>query len=81
MNLNDIFLTEMHEPAIPGMQDVQDDNSQPDFEEYTRKTRLTLKQINKLRSMLDLRNVEYKDNLKDIQKQYAPAQQEAMPPL
>jgi hypothetical protein len=76
MNLNEMF-----EPAIPGMQDVQDDNSQPDFEEYTRKTRLTLKQINKLRSMLDLRNVEYKDNLKDIQRQYAAPAAEAMPPM
>jgi hypothetical protein len=76
MNLNEMF-----EPAIPGMQDVQDDNSQPDYEEYTRKTRLTLKQINKLRSMLDLRNVEYKDNLKDIQRQYAAPAAEAMPPL
>jgi hypothetical protein len=76
MNLNEMF-----EPAIPGMQDVQDDNSQPDFEEYTRKTRLTLKQINKLRSMLDLRNVEYKDSLTKIRQQYAPAQQEAMPPM
>jgi hypothetical protein len=76
MNLNEMF-----EPAIPGMQDVQDDNSQPDFEEYVRKTRLTLKQINKLRSMLDLRNVEYKDNLKDIQRQYAAPAAEAMPPL
>ena len=76
MNLNEMF-----EPAIPGMQDVQDDNSQPDYEEYTRKTRLTLKQINKLRSMLDLRNVEYKDNLKDIQRQYAAPAAEAMPPM
>ena len=76
MNLNEMF-----EPAIPGYQDVQDDNSQPDFEEYVRKTRLTLKQINKLRSMLDLRNVEYKDNLKDIQQQYAAPAAEAMPPL
>ena len=76
MNLNEMF-----EPAIPGMQDVQDDNSQPNFEEYTRKTRLTLKQINKLRSMLDLRNVEYKDNLKDIQRQYAAPAAEAMPPM
>ena len=76
MNLNEMF-----EPSVPGMQDVQDDNSQPNFEEYTRKTRLTLKQINKLRSMLDLRNVEYKDNLKDIQRQYAAPAAEAMPPM
>ena len=71
----------MFEPSIPGLQDVGDDNSQPDFEEYVRKTRLTLKQINKLRSMLDLRNVEYKDNLKDIQRQYAAPAAEAMPPM
>jgi hypothetical protein len=65
MNLNEMF-----DQAVPGYQDLQDDNSQLD-DNATRKTRLTLKQINKLRRMLDVRNVEYKEKLKKIQKQYA----------
>jgi hypothetical protein len=74
MNLNEMF-----DQAVPGYQDVQDDNTQLD-DDATRKTRLTLKQINKLRRMLDLRNIEYKEKLKKIQKQYAAPAGEAMPP-
>ena len=72
-------LFEMFDQAVPGYQDVQDDNTQLD-DDATRKTRLTLKQINKLRRMLDLRNVEYREKLKKIQKQYAAPTGEAMPP-
>ena len=69
----------MFDQAVPGYQDVQDDNTQID-DDATRKTRLTLKQINKLRRMLDLRNIEYKEKLSKIQKQYAAPAGEAMPP-
>ena len=41
----------------------------------SRKTKLTLKQIRKLRKMLDVRNYERTEHLKDIRKQYAPAQE------
>jgi hypothetical protein len=37
-----------------------------------RKTRLTLKQISKLRKMNELRELEFKNKLKDIKAQYAP---------
>ena len=54
-----------------GHQDVADDNSVPTMYD-TRKTKLTLKQINKLRQLNDVRMYEYQENLKQIKKQYAP---------
>jgi hypothetical protein len=73
-------LLEMFDQAVPGYQDVQDDNTQLD-DDATRKTRLTLKQVNKLRKMLDVRNVEYKEKLKKIQKQYAAPAGAMQPPM
>jgi hypothetical protein len=40
-----------------------------------RKTRLTLRQLNKLRKMNDIRALEYKDKLKLVRKQYQPPAQ------
>jgi hypothetical protein len=40
-----------------------------------RKTRLTLRQINKLRQMNDVRSYEYKEKLKLVRQQYAPPPQ------
>jgi hypothetical protein len=37
-----------------------------------RKSRLTLRQLNKLRKMNDVRTYEYKEKLKKIRTQYAP---------
>jgi len=71
-----MILNELYDMGLEKYQDVEDDNSQPD-DYSTRKTRLTLKQINKLRQMLDLRNVEYKEKLSKIQKQYATPAPEA----
>lgn len=60
-------------PAIPGMQDLQDDNS---TKYALRQTRLTLKQINKLRKMNDIREYEKEAKLKNIRAQYgAPAEE------
>jgi hypothetical protein len=64
-------LFEMFEPAIPGYQDVESDNSKPKWKE-SRKTKLTLKQIRKLRKMNDVRNYEKVSYLKKIHQQYAP---------
>jgi len=72
MNLYEFF-----EPAQPGYQDVEDDNSQPQLYD-TRKTKLTLKQINKLRQLNDIRTYEYQENIKKIKKQYAPPAQPAL---
>ena len=64
-------LFEMFDAAIEGYQDVAQDNSQPQKNQL-RKTRLTLRQLSKLRQMNDVRTYEYKEKLKDIRKQYAP---------
>lgn len=63
-------LFEMFEPAIPGYQDVESDNSRPQWRE-SRKTKLTLRQIRKLRKMNDVRNYEKANYLKKIHAQYS----------
>ena len=59
------------------MQDVQDDNTQPQLGDL-RKTKLTLRQINKLRRMNDVRTFEYTEKLKLLKNQYQIA---AQPPV
>ena len=39
----------------------------------TRKTRLTLEQLRKLRKLSDLKAAEYQASIKEIRKQFAPA--------
>ena len=73
-------LMEMFKPPVDGYQDVQDDNSKPKWKE-SRKTKLTLKQLRKLRKMNDVRNYEKATNLKSIRKQYAPAAGAEQPTL
>jgi hypothetical protein len=63
-------LFEMFDPATAGYQDVSADNSQPKWRE-SRKTKLTLKQIRKLRKMNDVRNYEKASYLKKINAQYS----------
>lgn len=70
-------LFEMFDAPINGMQSVNDDNSKPVWK-TSRKTKLTLKQIRKLRRMLDVRNYEKKKYLENVRKQYgAKPEQEA----
>lgn len=64
-------LFELFDPAIAGYQDVESDNSKPQWKQ-SRKTKLTLLQIRKLRKMMDVRNYEQKQNLKKIHAQYGP---------
>lgn len=75
-------LFEMFDKAITGYQDLDSDESAPKYHEL-RKTKLTLRQIRKLRRMMDVRNYERSNNLKKLRKQYAPPMQEpgAMPGL
>ena len=69
-----MILNEIYEASPSAYQDLSQDNSQPTLND-TRKTRLTLGHINKLRLMNELRAVEKKQDLKRIRKQYAaPAQ-------
>lgn len=73
-------LFEMYDAPKQGLQDVEQDNSQPKWKQV-RKTKLTLKQIRKLRKMNDVRNYERVQNLKKIRKQYTPAPAEGQPTL
>lgn len=63
-------LFEMFDPPVAGFQDVDQDNSKPVWR-TSRKTKLTLKQIRKLRKMLDVRNFEKKEYLKKVREQYS----------
>jgi hypothetical protein len=65
-------LFEFYNPSPTGWQDVEDDQSQPKWGE-TRKTKLTLGMISKLRKMQDVQAYERAKELKRIRAQYAPA--------
>jgi len=69
-----MILNELYERSPQAYQDVAQDNSQPRLHDL-RKTKLTLRQLNKLRRMNDVRAYEFKQKLKDIQVQYAPPAQ------
>jgi len=66
-----MILNELYEREPEAYQDLSQDNTQPQMGQL-RKTRLTLRQINKLRKMNDIRAVEFRDKLKDLRAQYAP---------
>jgi antitoxin component HigA of HigAB toxin-antitoxin module len=71
---NIMHLIEMFNPPVPGYQNIADDNSKPVWR-TSRKTKLTLEHIRKLRKMLDVRNFEKKEYLKKVKEQYGiPAQ-------
>jgi hypothetical protein len=65
-------LFEMFDPPVYGFQDPKSDNSRPVWR-TSRKTKLTLKQIRKLRRMLDVRNYEKKEHLAKVREQYGAA--------
>lgn len=69
-----MILAEFWDKEPQAYQDLAQDNSTIRKDDL-RKTRLTLRQLNKLRQMNDVRAVEYKDKLKDIKLQYAPPAQ------
>ena len=66
-----MILNELYDKSPTAYQDLSADNSQTTLNSL-RKTRLTLRQINKLRQMNSVREYEFKEKLKDIRKQYAP---------
>ena len=66
-------LFEMFDSAIPGYQNLEDDNSKPVWR-TSRKTKLTLEMIRQLRKMIDVRNFEKKEYLKKVKEQYSAAQ-------
>ena len=64
-----MILNEVFDTPISGMQDLNSDNSQPVYR-TSRKTKLTLKQIRKLRRMMDVRRYESTLYLTKVRKQY-----------
>jgi len=74
MNLLEIF-----EPIPTGYQTEKDDNSAVKLCDL-RKTKLTLKQLNRLRIMNDIRKLEHEKKIEAVQSQYkaAPAAQPGM---
>lgn len=64
-------LFEVFAPPISGFQDVEADNSKPQLNQ-SRKTKLTLKQIRKLRKMIDVRTYDKKLHRKRVHIQYGP---------
>jgi hypothetical protein len=73
-------LMEMFDAPVQGYQDAEKDSSRPKWKQ-TRKSKLTLRQIRKLRKMNDVRNYEKSQNLKKIRKQYQPAPAEGAPAM
>lgn len=69
-----MILNELYQRDPGAYQDVAQDNTQPRLGDL-RKTKLTLRQLNKLRRMNDVRTYEFKEKLKKIQQQYAPPAQ------
>ena len=69
-----MLLTEFFKKENNSRQDLSQDNSQVELGDL-RKSRLTLRQLNKLRKMQDVRTFEYKEKLKKIRKQYKPPPQ------
>lgn len=69
-----MLLNEFFEREPSAYQDLSQDNSQLQLSDL-RKSRLTLRQLNKLRKMNDIKAVEYKDKLKLIRQQYQPPPQ------
>lgn len=66
-----MLLQEFFKKDPEAYQDLAQDNSQPRLGDL-RKTKLTLRQLNKLRKMNDIRALEYQDKLKLVRQQYAP---------
>lgn len=67
-----MILQEFWKKEPEAYQDLKQDNSQVQLGDL-RKTHLTLRQLNKLRKMNDVRTVEYQEKLKSVRQQYAPA--------
>jgi hypothetical protein len=69
-----MILNELYERSPEAYQDLGQDNTQPRLGDL-RKTKLTLRQLNKLRKMNDVRSYEFKEKLKRVKAMYAPPAQ------
>ena len=72
-----MILNELYQREPAAYQDIANDNTQPQLGEL-RKTKLTLRQLNKLRKMQDVREYEFKEKLKKVKVMYAPPAQPMM---
>jgi hypothetical protein len=68
-----MILNELFSKAPEEFQDLSQDGTVPKYED-TRKTRLTLGQINRLRKMNDMRALEHEKDMAFVRKMYAPPQ-------
>jgi predicted dithiol-disulfide oxidoreductase (DUF899 family) len=75
--MNLFEFVERPNPDQDSYQDLADDQSQLKWGE-SRKTRLLLKEINRLRKMKEVQAYERAQNLKKIRKQYKPPAQPAI---
>lgn len=64
-----MILNEFFDDVDTAYENPADDNSRPYLRDL-RKTKLTLKDINRLRLMSDIRRFEKNERLKSIKKQY-----------
>lgn len=64
-----MLILEFFDKAIPGREDPSEDHSTIKLDD-SRKTRLTLAQINRLRMMNDVKKLEHEQQLKRVSKQY-----------
>ena len=66
-----IILNELFQKPVPEFQDQSQDSTTIKYED-SRKTRLTLSQINRLRKMNDMRALEHEQEMSFVRKMYAP---------
>lgn len=66
-----MLILEFFDKAIPGRENPAEDHSVLKLDD-SRKTRLTLAQINRLRMMNDVKKLEHEQQLKRVSKQYKP---------
>ena len=62
-------LLEMFEDEMPGYRSEKDDNTAVKLSDV-RKTKVTLKQLNRLRIMNDVRRLEHEQDLEKVKAQY-----------
>lgn len=73
-------LFELFDPPIAGLQSIDDDNSKPAWKS-SRKTKLTLSQLRRLRRMMDVRAYERTLHLGKVKDQYGTSDDSAAPPM
>ena len=66
-----MLLFELDNPNAKDVKQYQDSSAARKTD--TRKTRLTLEQLSKLRKLADLKAAEYQESVKEIRRQFAPA--------